>query len=123
MSTISFIVLEFKCLPLCYSHLHVGGVTHIGTPPLPISICSYSCPSPSPAEVPVSAPPGVNFGWHLQTAISTSTKMTVASRAVMMAVMTEARITDVELKRHSSRWVVIVVTSGVVGVEQSEPSH
>ena len=28
--------------------------------------------------------------------------MTVASRAVMMAVMTEARTTDVELKEHNS---------------------
>ena len=53
----------------------------------------------------------------------TSTKMTVASRAVTMAVMTEARTTDVELKGHASHWVVIVVTSGVVGVEQTEPSH
>ena len=48
--------------------------------------------------------------------------MTVASRAVVMAVMTEARTTDVELRRHTSHWVVIVVTSGVVGVEQTEPS-
>ena len=49
--------------------------------------------------------------------------MTVASRAVMMAVMTEARTTDVKLKGHASHWVVIVVTSEVVGVEQTEPSH
>ena len=73
---------------------NLGSLT--ATPPLPVSICSYSCPSPFPTAVPVSAPPGVNFGWHLQTAISTSIKMTVASRAVMMAVMTEARTTDVE---------------------------
>ena len=51
--------------------------------------------------MPVSAPPdpGVNFGWHLQTAISTSTNMTVTSRAVVMAVMTEARTTDVAEKQ------------------------
>ena len=39
---------------------------------------------------------GVNFGWHLQTAIITSAKMMIASRAVAMAVMTQARIIDVE---------------------------
>ena len=49
--------------------------------------------------MPVSAPPGVNFGWHLQTAISTSTNMTVTSRAMVMAVMTEARTTDVAEKQ------------------------
>ena len=48
--------------------------------------------------------------------------MTVASRAVMMAVITEARTTDVEQEGHASQWVVIAVTSGVAGVEQIEPS-
>ena len=73
------------------------------------STCSYSCPSPFPAEVPVSAPAGVDFGRHLQTAISTSTKMTVASRAVMMAERAEARATDVEQEGHTSHWVVHVL--------------
>ena len=57
----------------------------------------------------------MNFGWRLQTAISTNTKMTVVTRAMMMAVMTEARTTGVELdlEGHTSHWVV---TSEVVGV-------
>ena len=33
----------------------------------------------------------MNFEWHLQTAINTTTKMVVASRAVTMAVMAETR--------------------------------
>ena len=40
--------------------------------------------------------------------------MTVASRAVMMAVMTEARTTDVEQEGHTSHWVHVVVEGGVV---------
>ena len=89
-------------------------------PHLPHPYASARTPAPpplAPAEVPVSAPPGVNFVWHLQTAISTSTKMTVASRAVMMAVMTEARTTDVELKGHTSLTISDVrQTSHCVGV-------
>ena len=53
-------------------------------------ICSNSCSCSSPtAEVPIL--------WclaHLQMTISTSTKMTVASIAVTMAVMTEAKAID-----------------------------
>ena len=61
--------------------------------------------------------------------------MTVASRAVMMAVMTEARTTDVEQEGHTSRWLEVeqeghtshwvevkggaVLTSRVVAVEES----
>ena len=45
--------------------------------------------------------------------------MTVASRAVMMAVMTEVRTTDVELKGHTSLTISDVrQTSHCVGVEQ-----
>ena len=53
----------------------------------------------------------MNFGWHLQTAICTSTKMTVASRAVAMAVMTEARAVDEEQERLAltSYWLGAVV--------------
>ena len=49
--------------------------------------------------------------------------MTVASRAVMMAVMTEARATEVEQEGHTSHWVEVkggaVLTSRVVAVEES----
>ena len=45
--------------------------------------------------------------------------MTVASRAVVMAVMTEARTTDVELEGHTSLTISDVrQTSHCVGVEQ-----
>ena len=49
--------------------------------------------------------------------------MTVASRAVTMAAMTEARTTDVEQEGHTSHWVEVkggaVLTSRVVAVEES----
>ena len=80
----------------------------MATPPSPTG--SYTL---SPAEVPVSAPPGVKFGWHLRTATSTGRKMAVASRAVMMAVRTEARRVEVEQEGYSSHWVL--QKGGVVG--------
>ena len=40
--------------------------------------------------------------------------MTVASRAVAMAVMTEARAVDVEQDGHASHWVETVVWSGTI---------
>ena len=42
--------------------------------------------TPAPVEIPGPFPPGLDFGWHLQTTTSTATKMTVARRAVRMAV-------------------------------------
>ena len=54
--------------------------------------------------MPVSVPPGVNLDdtYRQQSALD-STEMTVASRAVIMAVKTKARTTDVdpELKGHT----------------------
>ena len=44
--------------------------------------------------------------------------MTVASRAVMMAVMTEARTTDVEQEGHTSLTISDVRQTSHVGVEQ-----
>ena len=70
-------------------------------------ISSYSCPSPPPVEDPTSAPVGVNFGRNLQTAISTSTKMTVTSRAVTMAVMADVKTSEVV-----GQWVVGVAAVG-----------
>ena len=46
--------------------------------------------------------------------------MTVASRAVVMAVMTEARAVDVEQDGHASRWVETVVQSGTAGKQKNE---
>ena len=56
----------------------------------------------------------MNFGWHLNTVIVTSTEMTVASRAVAMAVMTEARTVDVEQEGHTLHSWTTVVSGGAV---------
>ena len=66
-----------------------------GITPSPPSTSSYSCSS-TPAEIPVSALPRVNFGWHLRIDTCTSTEITVTSRAVAMAVMMETRAVDVK---------------------------
>ena len=42
--------------------------------------------------------------------------MTVASRAVAMAVMTEARALDVEQEGHTSHWEEMVAQSGTTGI-------
>ena len=75
---ISFVLFQLEASS--FSNLHIGRITHSHT------------------SVAVS---GVNFGWHLNTVIITSTEMTVASRAVAMAVMTEARTVDVEQEGHT----------------------
>ena len=56
----------------------------------------------------------MNFGWHLQTAIITSTEMTVASRAVAMTVMTEARTVDVKQEGLVSLAISSLVSSTVI---------
>ena len=45
--------------------------------------------------------------------------MTVASRAVAMAVMTEARAVDVEQEGHALHWAETVVQSGTAGIHNN----
>ena len=86
--------------PPCVDGRGVAEATPLTSP----SICSYTSPSSFPAEIPVLAPSCLNFGRRLLTAISTSIKMAMASRAVRMAVMTEAMMIDVEQEGHTSHW-------------------
>ena len=66
--------------------------------------------------MPVSAPLGAEFGWHLRTATSTGRKMAVASRAVMMAVRTQARRVEVK------QGVLLMSVISIVVVTASLPS-